>query len=162
MKRFPRTRARGAGHGKVPACSAGFTLLELMIVVAIIAILAAVAVPSYTKHIVKTKRVAAQACLSEHANYMERYYTTNLRYNEDTSTPAVPNPLSGATPAMTLDCALRTSAADQDRLTAVALKPSTYSLTATPIGAQAARDTTCGTLSLDQAGTRAPATAGCW
>ena len=164
MKRFPSTGNQGAVRWKTLVRSAGFTLLELMIVVAIIAILAAVAVPSYTKHVVKTKRAAAQACLSEYANYMERYYTTNLRYNEDTSTPAAPNPLSGATPALTLDCASaqRTGADYQYRLTASSLKATSYSLTATPVGAQATRDASCGTLSLDQAGTRGPATAGCW
>ena len=56
----------------------GFTLIELMIVVAIIAIIAAIAYPSYINSVVKTKRAAAEGCVSEYANYMERYYTTNL------------------------------------------------------------------------------------
>ena len=50
--------------------SRGFTLIELMIVVAIIAILAAIAYPTYTNYITKTRRNAATACLSEYANYM--------------------------------------------------------------------------------------------
>jgi len=153
--------------GQRPAgtsCDAGFSLIELMIAVAVIAILAAVAVPSYTRHVTKTKRVAAQACLSEYANYMERYYTTNLRYDQDTSATPVPNPLSGTSPTLTLDCASaqRTGADYRYALPAASLKASRYSLTATPQGAQATRDAACGMLSLDQTGARGPATAGCW
>jgi type IV pilus assembly protein PilE len=40
--------------------------------------------------------------------------------------------------------------------------PRIYSVTATPVNAQASRDTTCAALTLDQAGTRTPTTAGCW
>jgi len=58
----------------------GFTLIELMIVVAVIAILASIAVPSYIEHVRKTRRAAAAACMLEGVQYMERYYTTNLRY----------------------------------------------------------------------------------
>src|SRR3546814_14075757 len=59
----------------------GFTLIELMVVVAIIAILASIAYPAYTDYIVKTRRSAGAACLLEQAPFMERYYTTNMGYS---------------------------------------------------------------------------------
>lgn len=58
----------------------GFTLIELMVVVAIIAILATIAYASYQDQIVKSRRAAGAACLQEKAQYMERYYTTNMTY----------------------------------------------------------------------------------
>ncbi|KZC16364.1 pilus assembly protein PilE [Rhodanobacter sp. FW510-R12] len=126
-------------------CSArGFTLLELMIVVAIVAILAAIAYPSYTNQVVKTRRSAAKACLSQYANYMERYYTTNLRYDQDAA--AVANPFTK------LDCDTQTAAyyTYNDGTPG----QTTYTVKAVPVNAQLAADTQCGTLSLDQTGKR--------
>ena len=58
----------------------GFSLLELMIVVAITAILATVAYASYRDQVIKSRRSAGAACLQERAQFLERYYTTNLTY----------------------------------------------------------------------------------
>ncbi|MBQ4853209.1 prepilin-type N-terminal cleavage/methylation domain-containing protein [Rhodanobacter sp. B2A1Ga4] len=127
---------------------AGFTLIELMIVVAIIAILAAIALPAYTSYITRTKRAAAEGCLSEHANYMERYYTTNLSYK------------GAALPG--LDCASAQRTGANYQYGVASATTAAYSITATPINAQLTRDTQCGTLSISQTGTRGPSTAGCW
>ena len=147
----PRTGSRRGRHAfdweadAKQRIARGFTLIELMIVVAIVAILAAIAYPSYTRHITKTNRVAAEGCLSEYASYMERYYTTNLSYSQAGST-AFAKP--------TLDCATQTSANYTYDVPASTLTPTAYIAAATPIGAQATRDVSCGVLSLDQTGKR--------
>ena len=62
------------------ASQRGFTLIELMIVVAIVAILAAVAYPSYTRYVVKSNRVAAQAQMLDIANREQQFLMSNRAY----------------------------------------------------------------------------------
>ena len=129
----------------------GFSLIEMMAVVAIIAILSAIALPSYIKHVTKANRVAAEGCLSEMASYMERYYTTNLRYDQDST--------ATANPYIAPDCATVQQTGANYTYPAPAgsaLTATTYTITAVPVAgsAQANRDTACGTLTLDQTGKR--------
>lgn len=139
--------------------AAGFTLIELMVVVAIIAVLTAIALPAYTSYITKTHRVAAEGCLAESANYMERYYTTNLSYKSGSA---------GANALPTFDCATTQQTGSYYRydLPASALSVSSYQVEAVPIGSQLANDTKCGTLTLDQTGKRTVSGTGavseCW
>ena len=137
----------------------GFTLIELMIVVAVIAILTAIAYPSYVSYIIKTNRKAAEGCLSEYANYMERYYTTNLRYDQDSL--GNKNILPG------LDCAsAQQTGSSYGYSFSGAPTQSAYTVQAVPTGAQLTRDTQCGTLTLNQTGFRNDSgtdpVASCW
>lgn len=116
---------------------AGFTLIEIMIVVVIIGVLAAIAFPSYTNHVIKTRRAAAAACLLENAQLMERFFTTNLTY-------------VGAT---VNQCGGNVSGHYQISLSGPAQARS-YTLQAVPQGQQATRDTKCATLRVTSQGVR--------
>lgn len=137
----------------------GFTLIELVIVVAIIAILVAIAYPSYSAYITKSHRRAAEACLMEYSNYMERFYTTNMRYDQDASGAPIVLPQ--------LDCAAASQTGDSYAYTLGAdLAQSAYTVQATPIGSQATLDTACAVMSINQAGARMASgpsgPTGCW
>lgn len=129
----------------------GFTLIEVMIVVAIIGILAAVALPAYQEHVIKTRRAAATGCLLELAQFMERYYTTNMSY------------AGAALPNTSCRNELATFYAFGHAVGSPAA--GSYTLNAVPQGAQLS-DTRCGTLGINQAGTRTETGTGtvadCW
>jgi type IV pilus assembly protein PilE len=134
----------------------GLTLIELMIVVVITSILAMIAYPGYTSYIVKSKRVQATACLQEAAQYMERFYTTNLRYDQNSAGTAVALPATACVNDMKGNYVLS--------LPSVAAN--SFVVRATPQGNQAASDTACGSLSLSQSGAKTISGTGtlytCW
>jgi type IV pilus assembly protein PilE len=120
---------------------AGMTLIELLVVMMIVAILAAISIPTYQSQVMKSHRAAARACLNEYAQYMERFYTSNMTYEMD-DLPV-------------LACA---TDGDLDVRYGFDFNPDptqrTYRIRAVPRGAQLDRDTDCGTLTLNQAGLR--------
>ncbi len=132
--------------------SAGMTLIELLVVMVIVGILAAIAFPSYANYVMRTNRAAARACLSDAAQLMERFYTTNLTYVDADSGDG----------GLEMGCESDAGLDERYTFTVDNLAQRTYRLVATPIDAQAVRDTQCATLTLNQTGARTPTTAGCW
>lgn len=74
----------------------GFSLIELMIAVAIVGILSAIAYPSYQEHVHSANRADAQVALTELSQFMERYYTQSGTY-ADASLPFTASPKTGST-----------------------------------------------------------------
>ena len=143
--------------------SNGFTLLELLIVIAIVSILAVVAVPSYREYVRQSRRADAQGALMAFANAMERYYTEHNTYkgagtdNDKTTGAPTIFPTEAPLDGNTKYYDLKINSADA----------TSFVLHAVPKGAQA--EDKCGTLTLDSLGNRgitgadAGVTAGdCW
>lgn len=133
----------------------GFTLTEVMIVVAIVAVLAAIALPSYTQYVVRSNRADAMAELLNVAQAMERCYTRFSAYNA-----------GGCAMATTLSGAGALSENGHYLVTSTALTATAFTIQAAPQGPQATRDTLCGTFTLTHTGVRGMTGAGdvaaCW
>jgi type IV pilus assembly protein PilE len=72
----------------------GFTLIELMIAIAIIGILAAIAYPNYTSYVIRSKLTEAQSTLSDYRVRMEQYYQDNRNYGSTAATCGVAMPVT--------------------------------------------------------------------
>jgi type IV pilus assembly protein PilE len=118
---------------------AGFSLIELMIVVAIIGILAAIAYPGYDEYVRKSRRAECAAVLTGVANAMERRFSTSSTYD-------------GAWPAAEPTQCPRDGGAASYNLAFAAGEPTatSFAIEATPAGPQTGDK--CGTLTLDNTG----------
>lgn len=130
----------------------GFTLIEMMIVVALVAILAAIAYPSYADYVQTSRRTEAQKELVRVANLEERYFMNNDQYANLTDLGLVVAP---AVNYNTENNYYRIA------LSAINVENSTYTLTATAINSQS-NDTSCSTLSINQSGTKSATNSYCW
>ncbi len=152
----------------------GFTLIEVMIAAAIVAILAAVAYPSYQDSVRKSRRADAKAVLLQAGQWMERFYTENNRYDQDRAgtTVATRFAASGLTQAP-IDGATKYYNITLTNVSAPPLPP-TFTLNAAPIVGTGQQNDQCGgmtgvTLTLNEAnqkgvnGTTNPTIIGeCW
>ncbi|QTS87542.1 type IV pilin protein [Ectopseudomonas khazarica] len=120
--------------------AAGFTLLEVMITVVIVAILAAIAYPSYQEYVLRSNRSEGMALLNDAAARQERYYAQTNRYVTSTADSAK------------LGLASTTSSTGKYQLS-IAGNGGGYTLTATPQGVQT-RDTKCANLTLNAQGVK--------
>ncbi|MGH8653060.1 MAG: type IV pilin protein [Gammaproteobacteria bacterium] len=124
----------------------GFTLIEILIVVAVVGILAAIAYPAYQDSVRKSRRGQAKADLTELAQLLERNFTEANRYDQNSASVALAigtAPLFNQSP--------RTGTANYT-LTLPTLTASTFALNAAPAGAQAGDP--CGTYTLNQVGAK--------
>lgn len=129
----------------------GFSLIELMIVVAVVGVLAAIAYPSYIDYLVRANRAAAQSFMLELASKQERYVLDQRSY------------YSGAASGLFAPGA---DVSKNYEVTITGVTASTYTIQAAPKDTQLARDTKCATLTLNQAGQKTISGTGslaeCW
>jgi type IV pilus assembly protein PilE len=138
-----------AGRVFVRETALGFTLLELMLVLAVLAILVAIALPSYQQSVRRSSRADAKAILMETAQAMERVFTTNNSYATGTVISAV-SPKGASGTDKKYDIGFK---AGEPTAT-------TFVLEAVPANSQIGDS--CGTLTLSNTGAQTPSTAGCW
>jgi len=138
-------RPGGAGAVRAPR---GFTLVELIIAMAVLALLAAIAIPSYSAYVVRGKRAQAKTSLLQAAQSMERVYSQSGCYtftdaNSCANGAAVP-------PGLAVTAPPGTTATDY-AVTFQAQAGQTYSMVATPT---TFADPACGALTLDNTGAK--------
>lgn len=130
----------------------GFTLIEVMITVAIVSLLVTIAVPSYSEYVTRSKRSEGQRELLRLASLMEQRFLDARAYTEDLTLLGLPNASYYTTVEGGYYSIKSTTSAND----------TAFTLTATAQGAHATSDADCEWLSIDDTGARQAKNADCW
>jgi type IV pilus assembly protein PilE len=150
-----------------PSSDAGFSLIELMVTILIVGILAAIAVPSYSRYVLKSHRTDAKTALLDLASLEERFFSLNNAYTNDPTQLGYPAGLPIAIGAFyTVDIPTPPAQLVATPGTATtAPMAAAYTLTATPVGRQLG-DTECTSFTVLSGGTQSATPAAnsdtCW
>ncbi|HTY94285.1 MAG TPA: type IV pilin protein [Steroidobacteraceae bacterium] len=129
----------------------GFSLIELMVVVTIVAILASIAVPAYTSSVRKSRRTEAKTAITDLAAREERYFATQNVYSADPIALQYAAAGSGASWPIAVGSYYSISSITVGAATATT--PGTYTLQITPsAGSPQLQDTSCQVFQVDQTG----------
>ncbi len=144
----------------------GFSLIELMVVVAILAIIAVVAIPSYRNHVVRSNRANAESFMHQVASKQEQIMLDMRSYQAVAATANFGNPPgAGATAGLNLPAPANVVTNYTITVTVTAGPPPTYLITATPNNPPQ-NDLLCTTLTLDNTGAKGATPAAnsqlCW
>lgn len=139
----------------------GFSLIEILVVVTIMGILLAIAVPAYTGYITKARRALAKSSLLDLAQREEKYYSLNNTYTVSASNLGYP---AGTTFPMAIkgsdDTTTYYTIAAPTLTAATTTAPAMFSATAAPTGPQAGDE--CGSFGIDSLGRQTASIKGCW
>ncbi len=160
------------GNRRTPGQQQGYTLIEILIVVAILGILAAVAIPSYQNSVLASNRSVAHAALLDLANRQEQFYLDNRTYSTALTDLGYPAGMvfsnSGSSAVAVNDNHSLVASTSAERLYFVqidAANATTFAISAVPQQTQAG-DSECGTLGLSSTGVKAVTGSGtasdCW
>ena len=147
--------ARSHAHKAFSLCEqlgreSGFSLIELMIALAIVAVLTSLAVPAYTSHVARAKRADARTQLVQAAQFMQRFYAANDSFAKDRAN----NDVLSQIPA-----ALKQSPADSAKVYDLAIPAETltstgFELRMVPVLGSSMASDLCGSFTLTSAGLR--------
>ena len=137
----------------------GFSLIELLVVVAVVGILSAIALPSYFQYIARANRADAKTALLVNVQFMERNFTESNRYDQNSTGAAINNAALPLQNSPTTGTAVYTLSVNPAQ--------TTYTLTATPVGGGSMDGDACGNLRINEVGVKGRSGAGltvaeCW
>lgn len=135
----------------IPQRARGFTLIEVMIVLAILGVLLAVALPSYTSYVARANRADARGQMLQVAQFMQRFYAANDRFDQDRA--PTPNTNAGGE---RVPASLMRSPADGTQLyqLTVLATQTAYTVTAVPLAGSKMANDACGAMTLTSSGVR--------